>query len=550
MACGNDDSDLIVGHPGIIRVRICRDGALRTMGIPFRPSESLLVSENLTAPHVVILVDNFIDGDSRVQKTATSMLEKGWRVTLVGRRRNENGRKRDTVGGVRALKVFVKGEAAVAGRVDRPVWYRNPVSYSGPRMATHRVAMRRAAVTRQRYRIDRAKAAGTDRGLSRVRTRVWMKVQNARHRWATHRAEVTTRVMRERALLRGRADRLAMAFWRTTLRNNAWERLDSGIWDWETAFGPAIDRLAPDLIHANDHRMLAIGARAAARAKAQGRDVKLVWDAHELLAGLEVSPNTQDGWMPGQLALEKAHAHEADAVITVSEKLAEMLQEEHGLKELPRVVRNAPIIADIEQPEVGLREVVGLGADVPILLYSGSLSKERSVTTVVQALPMLPGVHFVMVCGSAEHPLVVEALELAQTLGVADRLHLAPYVPIKQIVPYLSGATVGVHPILHGPNNEIALPTKYYEYSQAGLPVVVTDVKVMAETTRRLGIGEVFAAGDAADLARAAAKVFADPDRYRAALTASGVLDSWTWEAQADTLDEVYRELLGRGPAA
>jgi hypothetical protein len=38
--------------------------------------------------------------------------------------------------------------------------------------------------------------------------------------------------------------------------------------------------------------------------------------------------------------------------------------------------------------------------------------------------------------------------------------------------------------------------------------------------------------------------VLADPDRYRAAYDQPGLLDGWSWAAQARVMDEVYRGLL------
>jgi glycogen synthase len=252
--------------------------------------------------------------------------------------------------------------------------------------------------------------------------------------------------------------------------------------------------------------------------------------------------------LPAQVRLERSFARYADAVFTVSDTLGGMLEHEHRLPSRPDVVINAPLMADVVQPRRTLREVIGLEAHVPLLVYSGSVSVERSVDTVVRALPDVPDVHFALVVNSAAHPVVQQLLGLAAELGVGDRVHTAPYVPVDQIVPYLATADVGVHTLLHGPNNEIALATKFYEYAQARLPILASDVKVMAETTRRTGQGEVFEPGDPADLARAARLVFGDLPRYRKAFEDDELMRSWTWEAQADVLDRIYRRTLGLNP--
>ena len=114
------------------------------------------------------------------------------------------------------------------------------------------------------------------------------------------------------------------------------------------------------------------------------------------------------------------------------------------------------------------------------------------------------------------------------------------YVPVDEIVPFLSSADVGLIPILHYPNHEIALITKFLEYSHARLPIVVSDVKTMAETVRRTGQGEVFEAENLGDFVRAVKSVLAAPERYRRAYDAPGLLEQWTWENSAAVLDAIF----------
>jgi glycosyltransferase involved in cell wall biosynthesis len=164
---------------------------------------------------------------------------------------------------------------------------------------------------------------------------------------------------------------------------------------------------------------------------------------------------------------------------------------------------------------------------------------------MVDALPLLPGVHAAFVVLDPESPFMRRITQRAEALGVADRIHLLPYVPHDQVVPFLSGADAGVIPIHHWPNHEIALITKFFEYSQARLPLLVSDVRTMAEMTRRTGQGEVFEAKNTPDFARAARLVLADPARYRAAYETHHLLDEWNWARQATRLDEVYSTLVG-----
>lgn len=498
-------------------------------------------------PHVVMLVDNTINGDSRVQKQARSMSDLGWRVTLVGIA-PKTGPIRVKIKGVQTIHLPLMLAAGTPAHLDRRSVVRSPLAYPSRREAIMRQGLAEAAVVSAGEAIDLDKLTDQDRGARRLASRARMAVARTRRGVVRHRHDRTERLRDRRASASGRVDRLVTRWWLATRGDRAWEKLDPQLWDWELAYGPTIDALEPDIIHANDQRMLAIGARAAMRARVAGRRTKLVWDAHEWVAGREHGSSVNERRRTAQVLLEREYAARADAVVTVSDRLAQMLYDEFELPERPSVVCNAPLMRGLVAPRQDVREVAGLPGDVPLLVYSGGISPARSVDTIVRALPELPGVHFVVVVLNPKHAKVQELCDLAVELGVGDRMHVAPYVPVNQIVPYLAGADVGVHSLLHGPNNEIALATKFYEYAQAKLPIVVTDVKVMAETTRRLGIGEVYSAGDPSDLARAVRAVLADTGRYRKAFDDDGLMRSWTWEAQAEVLDGVYRRVLDAKP--
>jgi glycosyltransferase involved in cell wall biosynthesis len=233
----------------------------------------------------------------------------------------------------------------------------------------------------------------------------------------------------------------------------------------------------------------------------------------------------------------------ADAVVTVSDDLAERLRADLRLPERPVVVLNAPPVA-AARPAPSLRERAGVRPEQPLLVYAGGLTPSRGVDLAVRALPELDGVHLALVAPDAD-PHVAGLLALADGLGVGGRLHVVPYVAPDQVVDYLAGADAGLVPLLHRPNHEISLVTKYIEYAQAQLPLVVSDVRVMAAFTREHGLGEVFRVQDGArGLADAARAVLGDPQSYRAAYhAAGGVLARLTWEEQSRVLTTLYEHI-------
>ena len=419
---------------------------------------------------VVMLVDNGVRGDSRVQKAARSAASAGWEVTLLG---------------------------------------------CSPTAAEERWRLGDAEVRLLPLGGGAGGGPGGPGGLkARLLARGGLPLRTAR-------------------LARRPVELAQVRYYGATLGDRSWRRLEPGLWTYEKAFGQVIDELAPDLIHAHDTRMLGVGARAKERARTAGRSVRLVWDAHEFLAGAR--PRRDNArWLPAHLAYEHEYATAADAVVTVSDGLAELLQREHHLPATPGVLLNAPEFGEPADDVPDLRELCGVGPETKLLVYSGSASPQRGIADAVEAIDQLPGVHLA---------LVVEDPSKAPR---HERVHAVPYVPYDQVTRFLAGADAGLIPIHHWPNHEIALITKFFEYAHARLPIIVSDVRTMARTVRETGVGEVFRARDSTDLARAAREVLADPARYRAVYDGpDSPLPGWTWAAQAEKLDALYHRLLG-----
>ncbi|THV33702.1 glycosyltransferase family 4 protein [Glycomyces buryatensis] len=498
-----------------------------------------------------MLVQNGVEGDSRVQKEAQHAAAAGWEVVLLGRSPDTEPRMW-RLGEAEVRLVPMRRGLARRRHELRSHWLRDPIAYPLGPMEIYR--QRQLEARRAEIDLMKAREVIATRRQSPVAARLRRAALLPRRvtvrlagDWADLRARRTERLRRRRKELNAPLDHLSMAFWKIVMGDRAWRRLDPGLWDFELAFGPVIDQLKPDLIHANDFQMLGVGAREAVRARAKGRPVKLVWDVHEYLPGMKPWVN-HPWWKPAQIAHENEYAPWADAVVTVSEPLADLLVERHRLTERPTVVMNAPDLSESpgEDEEIpDLRGLCGIGPDTPLMVYSGVPLVQRGLHIMVDALPAVANLHAALVVSHHNWSYVRGLVAQAERLGVADRLHVLPHVPHRQIVPFIAAADIGVSPNHHHQNHEISLNTKFFDYSHARLPLVVSDVKTIAETVRETGQGEVFRAGDTEDFVRAVKTVLSDPGHYRAAYERPGLVDEWTWEKQSAHLHSLYRKVLG-----
>ncbi|GAA2056008.1 hypothetical protein GCM10009839_76210 [Catenulispora yoronensis] len=468
---------------------------------------------NERRPRVAMLVANDVRLDSRVQKAAYSAAEAGYDVLLLGYEPSRKGRpsRPAFIGAAQVVRTGLHNKWQIAQ------WPLKDGGAPSLRLMPFRALSFASSMDYKLRRriVQRIKEPGTGNGSPK------------------HRAKEL--------------------LWKAYFRDGDWRRTARHLLWLEASWAALIEEFEPDIVHAHDMHTPGIAVRVAERLAKQGkRRPKVLYDAHEFVAGVSMPEQRRLAYV----GLEGEYVREADAVITVSPLLAQWLQERYHLAETPGVVANAPMLhvpgeeprdAAAGQAEApSLRRACGLAEGVPLLVYSGAVSPMRGIATMVEGLPELPEVHVAVVRGADTE--FTRALEKqAEDLGVRDRLHLVGYVAPHLVPQYLASADIGVIPILHTPNHEVALITKYYEYMHAKLPIVVSDVQAMADFTRDLGNGEVFTAGDAHEYAQAVAKVLADRPAYAARYT-DALLAANSWEGQAEALSAVYARLLGRAP--
>lgn len=307
--------------------------------------------------------------------------------------------------------------------------------------------------------------------------------------------------------------------------------------------------LRPDVLHAH-HPQVLLAAREALRIlRAQGRDVKFYYDARENFAGI---PDLEQGLRAAHEALiacERAMIGEADAVSTVSEPIADVLRENYRLPERPSVFLNMPPLTPLSGPTT-VRDAAGLGPEVPLVLYSGTMSWARGIETIVKGIAhMPPEAHLVIVSVPLPHPMIPTLETLAAEHGVADRLHFVGPVSQDNLLHYLSGADVAIHPLPGGsPNHDAAMPNKLFEYLHAGLPLVVSDAKLMAAFVRDNDVGRVFTSEDPVSFGQQVAATLADPPSDRVEQVAA----RYSWQGQEPAIVALYNRITscqGRLPS-
>jgi glycosyltransferase involved in cell wall biosynthesis len=288
----------------------------------------------------------------------------------------------------------------------------------------------------------------------------------------------------------------------------------------------------PDVVHANDIATLIPGYVAARLSGA-----KLVYDTHEYAVGV---PYRKAVWAWLAATIERLLIRRCDAVITVSDGIAERLQQRYRLERKPTVVRNVPDLPPPgEAPD--LREQMGVGS-APLVLHQGAVAEGRGGGNLVRAVASIDSAHLLFL--GAAGAFADGLRELGRGAGLDGRLHFYPPVPLSDLLSYTSQADVGVS-LLEDTceNHRLALPNKLFEYLAADLPVVVSDLPEMRRLVTERGVGWVTDPGDPADIARVLAEALAERDDDALHERISAAATELNWPHERSRLTDLYAKL-------
>jgi glycosyltransferase involved in cell wall biosynthesis len=291
-------------------------------------------------------------------------------------------------------------------------------------------------------------------------------------------------------------------------------------------------RLRPQLVHANDWNTmwcaLAIKLTCGAR---------VIYDSHELWP----DRNGRWEWRAWLLASEALFVRVADVVITASPGYADVLAQRYRIAR-PLVIRNIP--EDLPSPSRPLADYHspnGLhSARPPLVVYVGGLMPGRGLEQTIDALALTADVRLRAIGpGPSSYRAVLQAR--ADAAGVGDRLELLPPVPPDALVGALADAAAGlclIQPVCR--SYELTLPNKLFEYAAAAVPVLASDLPVIAAVVRGAKLGEVVKPDDPAAIANGLARLL-EPQRHtEATRNAVAFATANDWHTEARRLARVY----------
>ena len=282
-----------------------------------------------------------------------------------------------------------------------------------------------------------------------------------------------------------------------------------------------------DILLANDLDTLPANVAAG---KLKGKPV--VYDSHEdftEVPELINRPQVQQVW----LWLEKNLVQKVNAAYTVCQSIADIYSDQYKITF--RVVRNVPLY--IEQADVAVAPAdSGLQ---PAIIYQGALNLGRGLESAIRAMQYLPEAQL-LIAGSGDKEK--ELKKLAKETSPKNILFLGR-LPFGELSVITRQASLGISLEEDmGLNYRYALPNKLFDYIQAQIPVVVSNLPEMKTVVDKYQIGLIAGSHDPEYLA----------GLFRKALFDESLRDIWkngletaarelNWNHERKVIEEIFR---------
>ncbi len=186
------------------------------------------------------------------------------------------------------------------------------------------------------------------------------------------------------------------------------------------------------------------------------------------------------------------------------------------------------------------REELGIGAEQPVLVTSGSLRREKAYEVLIEAVaalaPSAPGLRVLIAGDGPERPRLEELIRKLGLSGVVSLLGVRADIP-----DLLAASDIGVCC-----SDFEGGPLSVMEYMGAGLPIIATRVGGLPELVQDGVNGALIPPRDPEALAEAAAGLLADPSLRERMGNAGRELREREYgiDSYIHRLESLYRRLL------
>jgi glycosyltransferase involved in cell wall biosynthesis len=280
-----------------------------------------------------------------------------------------------------------------------------------------------------------------------------------------------------------------------------------------------------DFILANDLDCLASAGIASKLKK-----VKIIYDSHELFTEvpeLENKPRKKKIW----LKIEKKFIKRAGASYTVCQPIADYYNKLYDIN--MQVIRNLPQLRTFSND---------YKTRPKLLIYQGALNKERGIEIMIEMMQYIPD-YQLFIAGKGN--LEKELQQLTNELNLSKKIKFVGVLDFDALYNLTKTARVGFS-LEQGKslNYKYSLPNKIFDYIQAGVPVICSDLPEMSKIVNNYNCGINIKTSNPQELAEYLQSLLADNTQLnKFHQNCKNAAQELNWENEEKKLREIITAL-------
>lgn len=238
------------------------------------------------------------------------------------------------------------------------------------------------------------------------------------------------------------------------------------------------------------------------------KKIKLVYDSHEYFTEvpeLVNRPFIRFIW----LKFEQWIFPRLTDVMTVNDSIAGFYIAKYNVP--VKTIRNLPFAADISLPIVNRAEW-GIPEKVNIFLFQGAgINIDRGAEESIDAISLVPGAVLVFIGGG---DVIKKLKDKVVSKGLNEKVFFIPKQPLKELIRFTRMADIGL--TLDKDNNlnyKYSLPNKLFDYIQAQLPILATDLPEVKKVIETYDIGLITSSFDSKNISSEMIEIISDESR-------------------------------------
>jgi glycosyltransferase involved in cell wall biosynthesis len=291
-----------------------------------------------------------------------------------------------------------------------------------------------------------------------------------------------------------------------------------------------------DLLLSNDLDSLPANYLAS---KLKGRP--LVYDSHEYFTEvpeLVHRPKVQRFWKK----IESMLVPKLKYAYTVNESIADLFRKEYDVDF--KSIRNVPEPHRLPlRDKVILRRELGLPAEKHIVILQGAgINIQRGAEEAVMAMQYMENTLLLIVGGG---DVIPQLKSMVKENGLSDKVRFEGKKNPNELVLYTHSADLGLS--LDKDTNlnyRFSLPNKLFDYIQAGIPVLASDLPEIKRIVERYEIGRICHDHDPVSLAKLMKEMLEDEqqrDHWKKQLPIAA--EELNWDKEKKKFIEIFRNI-------